>query len=158
VDAQLGAVLDHLRDDESLDEILVCVTSGSGLPLGEHGFVGFERPWLHEELVHLPLILRLPEATEAGLRVAALTQPVDLWPTLLKWGSPEWAGHGFSLWPLIRGDVAEVRPYACSAMSRHENETNSQLARASERVQHSAAGPFSHVRPTGALHVVTLSR
>src|SRR5262249_35119902 len=80
-DTVLGAVLEFLRDQEVLDETLVIFTSDRGFSLGEHGVVGEGRPWLHEEVVHVPLLMRLPGDGEGGLRVPTLTQPVDLMPT-----------------------------------------------------------------------------
>jgi arylsulfatase A-like enzyme len=114
-DAQLGRILDWLRERDELDRVLVCVTARCGLPLGEHGLIGPLRAWLHDELVHVPLILRLPGAAEAGRRVPAFTQPIDMMPTLCEHlGLAAPTGHGRSLWPLIRGEVTEVRPYAVS--------------------------------------------
>ena len=127
-DAQLGFVLDPLRASGLLDETLFCVTARSGLPLGEHGMIGAPRPWLHDELVHVPLVMRLPQAAEAGLRPGALTQPVDLRPTFLEALSsadPRASAvdsntfgkmHGRSLWPLIRDQATEIRPFAVAAM------------------------------------------
>jgi arylsulfatase A-like enzyme len=116
-DAQLGVVLDRLREQKMLDDTLICVTSRSGLPLGEHGMIGAPGPWLHDELVHVPMLLRLPGAAQAGQRVAALTQPVDLLPTFLEaLSQPIPPLHGSSLWPLLRGEVEQVRPYAVAAM------------------------------------------
>jgi arylsulfatase A-like enzyme len=60
--------------------------------------------------------MRLPGAAEAGRRVAALTQAVDLPATLcdaFQVAAPAW--HGHSLLPLARGGEA-VRPYACSSL------------------------------------------
>jgi arylsulfatase A-like enzyme len=115
LDAGLELLFDELRKRDLLDGLLVIVTTDHGQPLGEHGLVGVHRPWLHEELVHLPLIVRLPAAAEAGRRVPALTQPVDLMPTLLDaFGVPRPEVHGSSLLPLARGQVEEVRPYACA--------------------------------------------
>ncbi len=116
-DAQLGVVFDRLRRQEMLDDTLICVTARSGLPLGEHGMIGAPGPWLHDELVHVPMLLRLPGAAQAGQRIAALTQPVDLLPTFLEaLSQPIPPLHGCSLWPLLRGEVEQVRPYAVVAM------------------------------------------
>jgi arylsulfatase A-like enzyme len=119
LDAQLGALLDHLDETGLADEVLVLVTAERGLPLGEHGVLGECRPWLHEELIHLPLLLRFPDGREAGRRVAALTQPVDLPPTLLDlFGIPMSEGlHGHSLLPLVRGEAEKVRDYACTGLA-----------------------------------------
>jgi arylsulfatase A-like enzyme len=63
------------------------------------------------------MLLRLPGAAQAGQRIAALTQPVDLVPTFLEaLAQPIPPLHGCSLWPLMRGAVEQVRPYAVAAM------------------------------------------
>jgi arylsulfatase A-like enzyme len=117
VDSRLGQLLEALGGLEGGDDILLIVTTDAGQNLGEHGLVGAIRPWLHEELIHLPLLLRLPGAAEAGRRVAALTQTVDLVPTLADWFQAPLSGvHGHSLLPLARGEVESVRPYACAAL------------------------------------------
>jgi arylsulfatase A-like enzyme len=114
-DAKLGHFLDRLREQELFDHVLVCVTARCGFPLGEHGMVGLERAWLHEELVHVPLVIRLPGAEHAGLRVPALTQSVDLVTTFRDFlGEPPEPAHGRSLLPLIRGEIEQIRPYAVS--------------------------------------------
>jgi arylsulfatase A-like enzyme len=121
-DSRLGLLLDQLEERGLRDEALVCVTAGSGLSLGEHGIVGPCRPWLHEEMLHLPLMVRLPQGAEAGRRVLGLTQPVDLPPTLLEafdLPAPTWA-HGHSLWSLMRGQKEQVRVYACAGMQTGE--------------------------------------
>lgn len=114
VDAGIGQLLQALGGLEGGEEILLIITTDTGQNLGEHGLVGAYRPWLHDELIHLPLVLRLPGAAEAGRRVAALTQAVDLAPTLADWfktALPD--AHGHSLLPLVRGEVESIRPYAC---------------------------------------------
>jgi arylsulfatase A-like enzyme len=123
-DAQLGQVLDRLQHLGELEQTLVCITASHGLPLGEHGMVGVTHPWLHDELVHVPLIVRLPNAELGGQRVLALTQPLDLLPTLLEYlgfpGRPDLDGR--SLWPLIRGETAEVRSAAFARLRIGERE------------------------------------
>ena len=82
------------------------------------GLVGTSRPWLHDELIHLPLLLRLPGrgGRPAGAS-SALTQAVDLAPTLADWfQAPLPDVHGRSLLPLARGEVESIRPYACAGL------------------------------------------
>ncbi len=81
------------------------VTADRGTPLGQHGVIGSHRPWMHEELVHLPLLIRLAEGAHGGRRVAAATQPPDLMPTLLAWHgvTPDAEADGLSLLPLCDG-------------------------------------------------------
>ncbi|HEY1191829.1 MAG TPA: sulfatase-like hydrolase/transferase [Gemmata sp.] len=111
LDAELGALFGLLRA-EGLDRSAAwVVTSDFGYPLGEHGQVGLFRPWLHQELVHLPLFLRLPGAEQAGRRVSGFTQPPDIFPTLLElFGAPLPADvRGFGLLPLARGQAEPKR-------------------------------------------------
>jgi arylsulfatase A-like enzyme len=121
LDSGIGLLIRELEHLGYLDGMVLVVTADRGLALGEHGFVGAYRPWPHDELIHLPLIVRLPGAAEAGLRISALTQPVDLRPTLLDLlGLPEPAAHGFSLLPLVRGEKEQVRAYACAGLELGE--------------------------------------
>jgi arylsulfatase A-like enzyme len=122
LDEQIGLILEDLDQPGLGNQVLLSVTAPYGLALGEHGIIGDCRPWLHEELIHVPLIMRLPGGAEAGRRVSALTQPVDLLPTLLAAfdvSLPEDV-HGHSLWPLIRGETEKVREYACAGLRQGE--------------------------------------
>ncbi len=77
-DADLGRIFDVLQA-EGWDESASWVfTSDFGYPLGHHAILGPHRPWLHEEFVHIPLIVRRPGAEGAGERVWAFTQPQDV--------------------------------------------------------------------------------
>jgi len=117
VDAGLGALLDDLGARGLDEEVAVLVTTDRGLALGEHGVVGEERPWLHDEVIHLPLVVRLPGRAEAGRRVSALTQAVDLLPTLLDlFGLPPAPVHGQSLVPLLRAEAGAARAYAAAGL------------------------------------------
>jgi arylsulfatase A-like enzyme len=117
-DAQLGKLFQELRAHNAYDDVLLIVTADRGLGLGEHGYVGFATPTLHEEFIHLPLLLRLPDGVEGGRRVSALTQPVDLLPTLLDaMNRPKPEVHGGSLLPLLRGEVESVRSYVCAGVT-----------------------------------------
>lgn len=115
LDAGVGLLMEDLDRRCPIDETAILVTSDHGQALGEHGIVGPCRPWLHDELIHVPLILRLPGRAEVGRRVTALTQPVDLHPTLLELFSttPPYR-HGLSLFPLMRGEAEQIRAYACA--------------------------------------------
>lgn len=114
LDAELGVAFDELRT-RGLDRTAAWfVTSDLGYPLGEHGQVGVHRPWLHEELVHLPLVMRLPGAAEAGRRVPAFTQPADLSTTLRNLFGRDEASRG--LLPLARGEVESIRSQAFSTL------------------------------------------
>jgi arylsulfatase A-like enzyme len=122
VDRALGTLFDALRRLGRMDDTLVVFTSDQGEPLGEHGYVRRFRPWLYEELVHTPLIVRMPGGKHGGGRHQALVQTVDLFPTILSaLGVPAVEGvHGHDLLPLIRGERTKVRDYACLGMDVEE--------------------------------------
>jgi arylsulfatase A-like enzyme len=113
LDAELGLLFEQLRA-RGLDQSAAwLLTSDFGYPLGEHGQIGPHRPWLHEELVHVPLMLRLPGAAEACRRVAGFTQPSDIAPTLLDLFGLKPAA---SLLPLAHGEGESHRQHAVTAL------------------------------------------
>ncbi len=152
LDAHLGSILDGLREQGVLDDLHLWLTSSRGLPLGEHGVIGDTRPWPHEELVHLPLLLRLPRGEEGGLRLNALTQPIDLFATLLQTlGNTKSPAVGHDLRPLIRGDVQQIRTHAYTAL-RMDDEEERALRTLDWAFFSAAAGfntPGAFVRQTG---------
>jgi arylsulfatase A-like enzyme len=123
VDSCVGLLCENLRDRKLAEETLLIVTSDRGPPLGEHGTVGMYRPWLHDELIHLPFLMRLPGGVGAGRRIPGLTQSVDLYATLLDaFGIVSPPNPGYSLLPLARGETEEVRSHVCCGMRLGERE------------------------------------
>ena len=124
LDAQLGRLFETLKSSGRLDDTMIVFTADQGEPLGEHGYVRRFRPWLYEELIHTPLIVRLPGGESGGGRQGALVQTVDLLPTILSaLGLPPAEGvHGHDLLPIIRGGHVQlkVRDYACLGMDVEE--------------------------------------
>lgn len=72
-----------LRRQGFLDDALVVLTSDHGEELGEHGAVGWHGHTLYEELLRVPLIVKLPGGAHAGTRVAASVRSLDIAPTIL---------------------------------------------------------------------------
>ncbi len=121
LDALVGHVLAELEERGLLNDVLVLVTSDYGQKLGEDATRPGSRLSLHEELIHIPLILRLPQKAEAGRRIAAFTQSVDLLPTLFEVFTVQLrAVHGQSLLPLATGQRNEIRVYACAGLHTGE--------------------------------------
>jgi arylsulfatase A-like enzyme len=118
LDAELGVVFEQLRS-RGLDQTATwLLTSDFGYPLGEHGQIGRHRPWLHEELVHIPLIIRLPGAKDACRRVWMFTQPQDLYPTLIGLAElpSENASEGMNLVPVLHGEATNTRDHAITKL------------------------------------------
>jgi arylsulfatase A-like enzyme len=115
LDAELGVIFDQLRKHTIDQSATWLLTSDLGYPLGEHAQLGLHRPWLHEELVHVPLLLRLPGAAEASRRVPGFTQPADIAATLLDLAGVKDAEE-MSLLPLARGAGVSARQHAVTAL------------------------------------------
>src|SRR5439155_15270681 len=63
LDQWVASLLEDLQARHLLDQIILVITSDSGQSLGERGADVPGVPLLHEERIHIPLLLRLPEGT-----------------------------------------------------------------------------------------------
>jgi len=117
MDASIGRLLDHLAAEGLYDDLCVVVTADHGEEFGDHGEFS-HATWasevrdgrvvtkLHDELIHVPLLIRLPGAQRAGTFVEGLVSLLDVAPTIAAFqgiGPPEgWCGR--SLLPLLDGE------------------------------------------------------
>ncbi len=85
LDMCLELLWEQLEQQGLLENTLVILTSPRGYPLGEHGGVGDAAVGLHEELLHVPLIVATPAAAMDLARCQSLAQPLDLLATLTAW-------------------------------------------------------------------------
>jgi len=119
-DRMIGGLIEELRQQGVLDQTLVIVTADHGESLGEEK--GEVRLWEHDHMVQtnlrIPLVMRYPAAFPAGTRIAARTEEIDVFPTVLELAQlqlPPQPGEidkvdGLSLLPLVRGERASQRP------------------------------------------------
>ncbi len=81
---QVTPFITGLKDSELYDDTLILVTADHGEELYDHGgYAHGHGVW--EEVVHVPLIVKFPKGRRPaalGASVAAVTQAVDLLPTL----------------------------------------------------------------------------
>lgn len=70
-----------LRKAGVFEKTLFIVTSDHGEAFGEHGWVTHGAPW-HEEVTHIPLIMRFPSYDFSARHISALTESVDVLPTV----------------------------------------------------------------------------
>ena len=83
VDSHVGALVDSLRGRGVLDETILVLTSDHGEAFWEHGRRGHGHA-PYEELVRVPLLIRVPGVPEwEGRRIAEPVELVDLLPTLM---------------------------------------------------------------------------
>lgn len=108
-DRGLGRILERLEELGLADDTVVIVTSDHGEAFGEHGRTHHSDS-LYQELLHVPLLVRVPGA--APRRVAQPVQTCDVLPTVLECASlpvPE-ALAGASLLPFVHGADESERP------------------------------------------------
>ena len=104
IDDSVGALLDELKRQGTLDDTVVIYTSDQGMFLGEHDYQ--DKRWSYEESLRVPFLLRYPREVAAGSVREDLMANIDLAPTLLDYaGLPTPAAmQGFSCRGMIAGD------------------------------------------------------
>jgi arylsulfatase A-like enzyme len=110
VDTVMGQMLQTLDETGQADNTIVIFMSDHGEMLGDHGLY-LKGPFFYDCLTRVPLIMRFPNHYKAGLKVDALVELVDLFPTLLETTDiPIPAGvQGRSLMPLLTGTTTRHR-------------------------------------------------
>jgi arylsulfatase A-like enzyme len=109
-DYWVGNLLTRLQEKGLLNHTAVLFCSDHGYYFGEHDLLGkpmrIDKPTpIYEELGHIPLLIRHPDALGAGKTISGLCQPPDLYATTLELaGIPHmpWA-QGHSLVPRLNG-------------------------------------------------------
>ena len=107
VDHQIGLLLAALEEFGVAQRTLVVLTSDHGEEFLEHGLLLHDQNY--EEVARVPLIVRFPDRSHAGLRVANLVSTLDLLPSILDaTGAPPIPqAMGLSLLPLASSSSAE---------------------------------------------------
>jgi len=103
VDSSVGRLLDALDQQGLTRRTTVMLVADHGEEIMEHGWIGHTRS-LHDELIHVPLIIRSPGAAR-GLVLDDPVSVVDLLPTALDLvgvDAPRRELDGRSLAPLLR--------------------------------------------------------
>jgi arylsulfatase A-like enzyme len=108
-DEQLGQLLGALKSAGLYASTLIVLVSDHGEEFLDHGFWGHGHS-LYMEILHVPLIIKLPGQPSPGRTVRSVVQHVDLLPTILSvLGAPIPPGvEGESLLPLLAGRVSAV--------------------------------------------------
>lgn len=81
VDESVGRVLDALDETGLATRTLVLYTSDQGFFLGEHGW--FDKRFMYEEALRMPLVMRWPGRIPAGSVVRNMLTNADFAPTFL---------------------------------------------------------------------------
>jgi len=94
LDAQMGRIMDKLKELGIAENTILCFSSDHGDHLRSHGYGCPGDRWLHftkrankatphDEAIHIPFIIRYPEKIAGNGRTDVLFNSVDVMPTLL---------------------------------------------------------------------------
>lgn len=106
-DHHFGRLLDFMDKHDMWKDTTVVLTTDHGFLLAEHDWWGKNRMPFYNEIAHIPLMVYHPDcASQAGQRRMALTQTIDIMPTLLALHGVEAPPtcDGRSLLPLLTQD------------------------------------------------------
>ncbi len=82
VDGLVCRLIENLREMDLYDSSMIIITSDHGESLGDDGILGHQFK-LTDDLLHVPLIIKMPKNAHSGKYVSQPVQLVDLMPTLL---------------------------------------------------------------------------
>ncbi|GAA3881221.1 sulfatase [Leifsonia kafniensis] len=101
VDDNVGRVIDWLRERGDFDDTLLMYTSDQGFFLGDHGW--FDKRFMYEESIRMPLVMSYPAAIEPGAPVQQMVTNVDFAQTILEAAGidPHERMQGLSFWPQL---------------------------------------------------------
>lgn len=107
MDDAIGRLLDELDRLGVADETIVVYASDQGFYLGEKGW--FDKRWMYEESLRMPLLVRWPGVVEAGSESTALVQNLDIAQTFLDAAGVKAPNvmQGRSMVPLLQGEGAD---------------------------------------------------
>jgi len=107
VDDNIGRLLDYLDESGLAENTIVVYSSDQGFYLGEHGW--FDKRWMYEESLHMPLIVRWPGVVTPGSENTDLVQNLDFAETFLDIAGASIPDQmqGKSLVPLLQGQTPD---------------------------------------------------
>jgi len=114
IDAQIGRLLDSIDELGLAENTMIVLWGDHGWQLGEHGM--WNKHACFETSMHAPLIISAPQTkgVAPGTRVSALTEFIDIYPTLTELAGIPAPDHleGRSAVPLMRDPSAPWKDYA----------------------------------------------
>jgi arylsulfatase A-like enzyme len=105
LDENVGRLLAYLDETGLAENTLVVYASDNGFFLGEHGF--YDKRFMYEESIRIPLLVRYPPLTDAGRSEDRIARNVDLAPTFMDLAGLDVPDdvHGRSLRPLLADET-----------------------------------------------------
>ena len=104
VDENLARLRKALEDQDLADNTVFVYSSDQGFYIGDHGW--YDKRWMYEESLKMPLIISWPGVIKPGSRNTDLVQNLDYAQTFLEMAGAETPSdmQGASLMPLLKGN------------------------------------------------------
>jgi arylsulfatase A-like enzyme len=83
MDRAFGTLVAFLRENGLYDPSLIVFTSDHGEEFGEHGRMGWHNHTLFDELLRVPLLVKLPSSGQGGESRQGQARGIDVAPTIL---------------------------------------------------------------------------
>lgn len=105
VDESVGTLMETLEDLGLSDNTVVIYSSDQGFYIGDHGW--YDKRWMYEESLKMPLIVKWPGVTKPGSTNEDLVQNLDYAETFLEMAGADIPEdmQGASLVPLLKGET-----------------------------------------------------
>jgi arylsulfatase A-like enzyme len=106
MDSCIGNLFESFQDMNIYDSSLIIITADHGEEFQEHGYMLHDNPYYHEELIHVPLFVKLPPKVSsfAGKRISSLIELIDIMPSVMEYVNIKpFNLQGTSFIPLITG-------------------------------------------------------
>ncbi|MEM1135444.1 MAG: sulfatase [Bacteroidota bacterium] len=107
MDNSIGRLLNYLDESGLSENTIVVYSSDQGFYLGDHGM--YDKRWMYEESLRMPLIARWPSVVEAGSVNTDLVQNLDFAKTFMDIADAEIPEEfsGESIVPLLKGETPD---------------------------------------------------
>ena len=107
VDDSVGKIQDTLKDLQLDDNTVVIYSSDQGFYIGDHGW--YDKRWMYEESLMMPLIVKWPGVTKPDSRSDQMVQNLDYAQTFLEMAGAEIPANmqGRSLVPILKNGKAD---------------------------------------------------
>jgi arylsulfatase A-like enzyme len=107
MDKEIGRMLEYLDESGLAENTIVVYSSDQGFFLGDHGW--YDKRWMYEESLRMPLIVRWPKVTPPASRNGQIVQNIDFAATFLDIAGIEIPEdiQGNSIVPLLNEQVPE---------------------------------------------------
>ena len=107
VDDSVGKIQDTLKNLKLDDNTVVIYSSDQGFYIGDHGW--YDKRWMYEESLMMPLIVKWPGVTKPNSRSVQMVQNLDYAQTFLEMAGAEIPSNmqGRSLVPILKNGKAD---------------------------------------------------